>query len=91
MSDKGGGGMTQKELLSLALTGIKAKQIALAKGIDQNREVNPFIVDGLRKALADTFPVRRSIEEMLEAEQRKEQPDMFGWVNEALDGLTIRG
>lgn len=23
--------------------------------------------------------------------QSEEQPDMFGWVNEALDGLTIRG
>ena len=81
--------MTQKQLIGLALTGIKAKQIALQKGITEHRE-NPFVVEGLKKALADTFPIRAELEEMMEAEQKKEQPDMFGWVNEALSGLTIR-
>ena len=83
--------MTQKELVLLALTGIKAKQIALMNGIKQYRDEKPFVVEGLQKALTETFPIRRELEEMLEAEQRKEQPDMFGCVNEALDGLKIRG
>lgn len=82
--------MTQRQLIGLALTGIKAKQCALVKGITENRG-KPFVVEGLQKALNDTFPIRRELEEMLEAELRKEKPDMFGWVNEALDGLKIRG
>ena len=82
--------MTQKQLIGLALTGIKAKQIALQNGITEHRE-NPFVVEGLEKALADTFPIRAELESMMEAEQKKEKPDMFGWVNEALAGLTIRG
>jgi hypothetical protein len=81
--------MTQKQLIGLALTGIKAKQIALTKGIMENRE-KPYAMEGLEKALRETFPIRRELEEMMEAEQKKEQPDMFGWVNEALEGLTIR-
>jgi hypothetical protein len=81
--------MTQRQLIGLALTGIKAKQIALTKGIMENRG-KPFVVEGLEKALRETFPIRRELEEMMEAEQKKEQPDMFGWVNEALAGLTIR-
>jgi hypothetical protein len=80
---------TQRQLIGLALTGIKAKQIALTKGIMENRG-KPFVVEGLHKALNDTFPIRRELEEMMEAEQKKEQTDMFGWVNEALAGLTIR-
>jgi hypothetical protein len=81
--------MTQRQLIGLALAGIKAKQIALTKGIMENRG-KPFVVEGLEKALRETFPIRRELEEMMEAEQKKEQPDMFGWVNEALEGLTIR-
>ena len=82
--------MTQKQLIGLAITGIKAKQIALTKGIMEHRE-KPDVIDGLEKALRETFPIRRELEEMMEAEQKKEMPDMFGWVNEALAGLTIRG
>jgi hypothetical protein len=81
--------MTQRQLIGLALTGIKVKQIALTNGIMENRG-KPFVVEGLEKALRETFPIRRELEEMMEAEQKKEQPDMFGWVNEALEGLTIR-
>ena len=58
--------MTQKQLIGLALTGIKAKQIALQKGITENRE-KPFVVEGLEKALAETFPIRAELEEMKEA------------------------
>jgi hypothetical protein len=50
----------------------------------------PYVIERLEKALRETFPIRRELEEMMEAEQKKEQPDMFGWVNEALEGLTIR-
>ena len=83
--------MTQKELVSLALTGIKAKQIALMNGISQYRDEKPYVLEALQKAQKETFPIRRELEEMIEAEKSKEQPDMFCWVNEALDGLKIRG
>ena len=58
--------MTQKQLIGLALTGIKAKQIALMKGIEQYRDEKPYVVEGLEKALADTFPIRAELEEMKE-------------------------
>ena len=79
--------MTQKQLIDLALTEIKAKQIALQKGIEQNRK-NPFVVDGLKNAMESTYPIRRELEEMKEAYDNPS--DLFGWVNEALEGLTIR-
>lgn len=60
--------MTQKQLIGLALTGIKAKQIALQKGITEQRE-KPFVVEWLKKALKETFPIRAELEEMKEALQ----------------------
>ena len=57
--------MTHKQLIGLAITGIKAKQIALAKGIMEHRE-KPYVIDGLEKALRDTFPIRAELEKMKE-------------------------
>lgn len=79
--------MKQIDLINLAITGIKTKQIALQNGIERNKG-NNFVVEALKKALEATFPIRRELEEMKEAHE--EAPDMFGWVNEALEGLTIR-
>lgn len=79
--------MKQIDLINLAMTGIKTKQIALQKGIERNKG-NVYAVEALKKALEETFPIRRELEEM--KEEHEEAPDMFGWVNEALEGLTIR-
>lgn len=57
--------MTQRQLIGLALTGIKAKQCALMKGITENRG-KPFVVEGLEKALRETFPIRAELEKMKE-------------------------
>ena len=57
--------MTQRQLIGLALTGIKAKQCALMNGITENRG-KPFVVEGLEKALRETFPIRAELEKMKE-------------------------
>ena len=61
--------MDQKQLIDWAIAGVKAKQIALTNSLKREREdgQKAYVLDGIRKALDDTWPIRRELEEMKEA------------------------
>ena len=61
--------MEQKELIEWAIAGVKAKQIALTNALTREREdgQKAYVLDGIRKALDGTWPIRRELEEMKEA------------------------
>ena len=81
--------MTQKEILQWAMNGVKA-----AWQTQNEREkacTYPKVREALHKSQMQLMQKMLELGRMIEAlEKNEEKPDMFGWVNEALDGLTIR-
>ena len=81
--------MTQKEILQWAMNGVKAawqKQNEREKACEY-----PKAREALHKSQMQLMQKMLELGRMIEAlEKNEKKPDMFGWVNEALDGLTIR-
>ena len=82
--------MTQKEILQWAMNGVKA-----AWQTQNEREKAceyPKVREALHKSQMEMMQKILELGRMLEELEKneKEAPDMFGWVNEALEGLTIR-
>lgn len=82
--------MTQKELIQWAMNGVKA---AWQKQSEREKACKyPKVREALHKSQMEMMQKMLELGRMIEALEKneKEAPDMFGWVNEALDGLTIR-
>lgn len=82
--------MTQKEILQWAMNGVKA---AWQKQNEREKACTyPKVREALHKSQMEMMQKMLELGRMLEELEKNENeaPDMFGWLNEAMDAMTIR-